>query len=229
MAPPLPNSAHGDPLISAKPPASAQSRFPTPRRGGVGTPALTGYLLLGWQPRIGLDPIGTGRAEPSLRGGDGGRAGLTGLHVQPRLAVGDDRPRMVSRIGRLAATLPPCPALPCPCRDLALDDAIFGHPSALQPIASRLPSRARILPRTVGRTPDQRTRAAVRPPDGVDPLGKTRPPGAGDDPAGVRGRAEAAAPHRSERAHAYGGLIPAADFIGNRHRWCRDNVLPTGE
>src|SRR3981189_3475425 len=56
--------------------------FPHPGEG-VGTPALTGYLLLGWQPRIGFDPIGTGRAEPSLRGGDGGRAGLTGLHVQP--------------------------------------------------------------------------------------------------------------------------------------------------
>jgi hypothetical protein len=30
---------------------------------------------------------------------------------------------------------------------------------------------------------------------------------AGDDPAGVLGRAETAEPYRAERAHAYGGLI----------------------
>jgi hypothetical protein len=32
---------------------------------------------------------------------------------------------------------------------------------------------------------------------------------AGDNPAGVLGRTEAAEPHRAERAHAYGGLMPA--------------------
>jgi hypothetical protein len=46
-------------------------------------------LFLGRQPRIGFDPIGGGGAEPGLRGSDGGNVALTGLHVQPRLAVGD--------------------------------------------------------------------------------------------------------------------------------------------
>ena len=55
----------------------------------VGTPPPTGRLLLRRQPRIGFDPIGGGGAEPGLRGSDGGGIGLTGLHVQPRLAVGD--------------------------------------------------------------------------------------------------------------------------------------------
>ena len=36
---------------------------------------------------------------------------------------------------------------------------------------------------------------------------------AGDNPAGVLGRAEAAELHRAERAHAYGGLMPAAGGI----------------
>ena len=55
----------------------------------VGTAAATRRLLLGRQPRIGFDPIGGGGAEPGLRGGDGGDVALTGLHVQPHLAVGD--------------------------------------------------------------------------------------------------------------------------------------------
>jgi len=55
----------------------------------VGTPASTRLLLLGWQPRIGFDPIGGGRAEPSLRGSNGRDMALTALHVQPHLAVGD--------------------------------------------------------------------------------------------------------------------------------------------
>jgi hypothetical protein len=55
----------------------------------VGTPTPTGRLPLGRRSRVGFDPIGGGGAEPSLRGSDGGRIGLTGLHVQPRLAVGD--------------------------------------------------------------------------------------------------------------------------------------------
>jgi hypothetical protein len=53
----------------------------------VGAPPLA--RPFGTAPRIGLDPLGSGGAEPSLRGGDGWRSGLTGLHVQPRLAVGD--------------------------------------------------------------------------------------------------------------------------------------------
>jgi hypothetical protein len=55
----------------------------------VGTAASTRLLLLRRQPRIGFDPIGGGGAEPGLRGGDGRDIALTGLHVQPRLAVGD--------------------------------------------------------------------------------------------------------------------------------------------
>jgi len=55
----------------------------------VGTPTPTGHFLLGRQPRVGFDPIGGGGAQTGLRGSDGGRFGLTGLHVQPRLAVGD--------------------------------------------------------------------------------------------------------------------------------------------
>src|SRR5262245_28762452 len=62
----------------------------------VGTPPLTRLPLLGWQPRIGFDPVSGGSAEPGLRGGDGGRFGLTGLHVQPRLAVGDVLARQVA-------------------------------------------------------------------------------------------------------------------------------------
>jgi hypothetical protein len=55
----------------------------------VGTAALPRLLLVRWQPRIGFDPIGGSRGKPRLRGGDGGDVGVTGLHVQPRLAVGD--------------------------------------------------------------------------------------------------------------------------------------------
>jgi hypothetical protein len=57
--------------------------------------ASTRLLLLRRQPRIGFDPIGGGGAEPGLRGGDGGDVALTGLHVQPRLAVGDVSARQV--------------------------------------------------------------------------------------------------------------------------------------
>jgi hypothetical protein len=69
-------------------PTSVRSRSPTRRRVGR-APPLARLSLLGWQPRIGFDPVGAGSAEPGLRGSDGGRFGLTGLHVQPRLAVGD--------------------------------------------------------------------------------------------------------------------------------------------
>ena len=55
----------------------------------VGTAAPTRLLLLRRQPRIGFNPIGGGGGKPGLRGGDGRDVGLTGLHVQPRLAVGD--------------------------------------------------------------------------------------------------------------------------------------------
>jgi hypothetical protein len=51
---------------------------------------------------------------------------------------------------------------------------------------------------------------------------------AGDDPAGVLGRAEAAEPHRAERAHAYGGLIWSGERIETRQSWCCDNLLPAG-
>jgi hypothetical protein len=53
----------------------------------VGTAAPTGLLLLRRQPRISFNPIGGGKH--SLRGRDGRDVGMTGLHVQPRLAVGD--------------------------------------------------------------------------------------------------------------------------------------------
>src|SRR5205814_77879 len=61
----------------------------------VGTPAPTQALLLRWQPRISFDPIGGGGAEPGLRSSDGGNVALTGLHVQPRLAVGEVSARQV--------------------------------------------------------------------------------------------------------------------------------------
>src|SRR5215831_7395603 len=55
----------------------------------IRAPAPAGLLLLRWQSRIGLDPV-TGRAgESGHRGGDGWAIGLTGLHEQPRLAVGE--------------------------------------------------------------------------------------------------------------------------------------------
>ena len=55
----------------------------------VGPTAATRLLLLGRQPRIGLNPIRSRSGKPGLRGSDGRAIGLTGLHVQPRLAVGD--------------------------------------------------------------------------------------------------------------------------------------------
>ena len=55
----------------------------------VRTAAASQLPLLGWQPRISFDPIRSRGGKPSLRGGDGRGVGLTGLHVQPRLAVGD--------------------------------------------------------------------------------------------------------------------------------------------
>jgi hypothetical protein len=58
-----------------------------PARSAAAPPAR--LLLLGRQPWIGFDPIGGGDGKPGLRGGDGRAIGLTGLHVQPRLAVGD--------------------------------------------------------------------------------------------------------------------------------------------
>ena len=58
-------------------------------RKRVGAAAAARLLLLRRQPRIAFDPVGGGGAEPGLRRGDGGDMVLTGLHVQPRLAVGD--------------------------------------------------------------------------------------------------------------------------------------------
>ena len=55
----------------------------------VGTAASSRLLLVGGQPRISFDPIRAGSGKPGLRSGDGRAIGLTGLHVQPRLAVGD--------------------------------------------------------------------------------------------------------------------------------------------
>src|ERR1700719_5230017 len=56
-------------------------------RIGAATP--TQLVLLRRQPRIGFDPIRGGGGKPRLRGRDGRDVGVTGLHVQPRLAVGD--------------------------------------------------------------------------------------------------------------------------------------------
>ena len=55
----------------------------------VGPAAPTGRGLLRWQPRIGFNPIRGGGGKPRLRGRDGRGMALTGLHVQPRLAVGE--------------------------------------------------------------------------------------------------------------------------------------------
>ena len=55
----------------------------------IRTPALTRRLSLRGQARIGFDPIACRAAEPGHRGGDGWGTGLTGLHEQPHLAVGD--------------------------------------------------------------------------------------------------------------------------------------------
>ena len=62
--------------------------FPNPGKR-VGTAASARLLLLRRQPRIAFDPIAGGGAEPGLRRSDGRTMVLTGLHVQPRLAVGD--------------------------------------------------------------------------------------------------------------------------------------------
>src|SRR5271165_5578571 len=55
----------------------------------VRTAASARLLLLRRQPRISFDPIGGRGGKPSLRGCDGWGIALTGLHVQPHLAVGD--------------------------------------------------------------------------------------------------------------------------------------------
>jgi hypothetical protein len=55
----------------------------------VGTTAPTGLLLLRRQPWISFNPIGGNGGKPCLRGRDGRDVGMTGLHVQPHLAVGD--------------------------------------------------------------------------------------------------------------------------------------------
>ncbi len=55
----------------------------------VGPAASARLLLLRWQPRIGFNPIRGGDRKPRLRGCDGRAMALTGLHVQPRLAIGD--------------------------------------------------------------------------------------------------------------------------------------------
>jgi hypothetical protein len=61
-----------------------------PHRGKrVGTAPSTRLLPLGRQPPIALDPIGRSGAEPGLRRSDGRDMVLTGLHIQPHLAVGD--------------------------------------------------------------------------------------------------------------------------------------------
>ena len=71
-----------------RPPSSARSRCPTPLKAG-----RDGGVLMASSSATAaadrLDPIGGGGAEPGLRRSDGRTMGLTGLHVQPRLAVGD--------------------------------------------------------------------------------------------------------------------------------------------
>jgi hypothetical protein len=46
-------------------------------------------VFLRWQPRISLDPGSGGDGNPRFRGCDGNGMDLTGLHIQPGLAVGD--------------------------------------------------------------------------------------------------------------------------------------------
>ena len=58
-------------------------------RERIGAPAPAADLLLGGQPRVLVDAVGGGGAEPGLGGGDRDGVGLTELHVQPHLAVGD--------------------------------------------------------------------------------------------------------------------------------------------
>ena len=55
----------------------------------VGPAAPTGLGLLRWQPRINFNPIRGGDRKPRLRGCDSRGMASTGLHVQPRLAIGD--------------------------------------------------------------------------------------------------------------------------------------------
>src|SRR5215204_3990803 len=85
----------------------------------VRTPAPARTFLLRWQPRIGFDPIRGRGGKPSLRGGDRRVIALTGLHVQPRLAVGDMSARQAAdpflreRIRCLSPTTPTArPRLP---------------------------------------------------------------------------------------------------------------------
>jgi hypothetical protein len=75
--------------VPARPPVAIshvnRAAPPAPR-----VPAKAGArVLLRRQPRIGFDPIRGGGGKPRLRGRDGRDVGVTGLHVQPRLAVGD--------------------------------------------------------------------------------------------------------------------------------------------
>jgi len=70
----------------ARPLDAAVRRRRTPLLAVFAILGLLGLILL---PRIGFDAIRGGSGKPRLRGGDGGAIGLTGLHVQPRLAVGD--------------------------------------------------------------------------------------------------------------------------------------------
>jgi hypothetical protein len=61
----------------------------------IGTAAPTRLLLLRRQPRIGFNPIGGGGGKPGFRGSNRRDVALTGLHVQPRLAVGGVSARQV--------------------------------------------------------------------------------------------------------------------------------------
>jgi hypothetical protein len=79
-----------------------------PRRSGRIHCADGPSLRRGVRPRS----VGAGGAEPGLPGGDGVRFGLTGLHVQPHLAVGDTSARQAltlpwRRIRRCAQPLRP--------------------------------------------------------------------------------------------------------------------------
>ena len=48
-----------------------------------------GLLLLGWQGRVGLDPITRGLTDTRLRGGNGNGMGLSERHEYPHLLVSD--------------------------------------------------------------------------------------------------------------------------------------------
>src|SRR4030081_170184 len=107
----------------------------------VGTAASTRLLFLGRQPRIGFDPIGGGGAEPGLRGSDGGNVALTGLHVQPRLAVGDVSARqalilLVMKNQMLRPTAPTARRTSVPWGKRAAGDSLTTVGYALPPYAS---------------------------------------------------------------------------------------------